>query len=160
MKNEKSSKIKIVATNRKVYRDYDIIERYDAGIILCGNEVKSLRTHGCSIDESFARVENNEVFLYNMHIPEFEKSSYFKPDPKRVRKLLLHKKEIERLFGLTQKKGFTIIPLKVFFTERGLAKVEIALAKGRLLYDKRKKIKEEIVNRYIQRVLKRYHKKS
>ncbi|MCM8819452.1 MAG: SsrA-binding protein SmpB [Candidatus Omnitrophica bacterium] len=152
--------MKVVATNRKAYRDYDIIERYEAGIVLCGNEVKSLRTRGCSINESFARVENGEIFLYNMHIPEFEKSSYFKPDPKRIRKLLLHKKEIERLFGLTQRKGFTIIPLKVFFSERGFAKVEIALVKGRPLYDKRKKIKEEIVSRHVQRILKRYNKKS
>jgi SsrA-binding protein len=159
MKEDKDSKIKIVATNRKAKRDYHILEAHEAGIELRGNEVKSLRTKGCSLDESFARIERGEVFLYNMHIPEFEKSSYFKPDPRRIRKLLLHKKEIERFIGFTTQRGFTIIPLKVYFNEGGIAKVEIALAKGKLLYDKRKKIKEEIVERETQRALKKFYRK-
>jgi SsrA-binding protein len=150
--------MKIVATNKKAKYNYQIIEVYEAGIELRGNEVKSLRTKGCSLDESFVRIEKGEAFIYNMHIPEFDKSYYFKHDPKRIRKLLLHKKEIVRLSGLTTQKGFTIIPLKVYFNEKGLVKIEIALAKGRRRYDKRRKLKTEIVQREIQRTLKRFRK--
>ena len=150
--------MKIVSTNRKARRDYQIIETLEAGIELKGNEVKSLRTRSCSIDESFARVDRGELFLYNMHIPEFEKSSFFKPEPKRIRKLLLHKKEIKRLIGLTTQRGFTIIPLKVYFNDKGIAKIEIALAKGKHVFDKRKKIKEEIVKRETQRSLKKFYR--
>jgi len=152
------SKLKIVATNRKARRDYTIIEVFEAGMELLGNEVKSLRTKNCSIEESFGRIENNEVFIYNMHVSEYSKTSYFAPDPKRKRKLLLHKKEIERLAGLTSQRGFTVIPLKVYFNPRGIAKVEIALAKGRLLYDKRKKIREEMTDRDTERELRRFSK--
>ncbi|HDN85999.1 MAG TPA: SsrA-binding protein SmpB [Candidatus Omnitrophica bacterium] len=151
--------MKVVATNRKARRDYQILEVYEAGIELKGMEVKSLRTMGCSIDDSFASVEGGEVYLHNMHIPEFTKASYFKLDPKRIRKLLLHKKEIKRLQGLTTQKGLTLIPLKVYFNERGLAKVEMALAKGRKLFDKRKKIKEEIAKREAEHTLKKYYKR-
>jgi SsrA-binding protein len=153
---KKDSAFKVVATNRKARKEYQILETQEAGIALRGTEVKSLRTKGCSIDDSFGRLEQGEVYLYNMHIPEFEKSSYFKPDPKRVRKLLLHKKEIERLIGFMIQRGFTMIPLRVYFNERGMAKVEIALAKGRLLYDKRRKIKEAIADREAERELKRF----
>lgn len=148
--------MKIISTNRKARRDFNIGETYEAGIELKGNEVKSLRVRSCSIDESFARMEAGEVFLYNMHIPEFEKSFYFKPDPKRVRKLLFHKKEIKRLVGLTAQRGFTLIPLKVYFNDRGIAKVEISLAKGKHVFDKRKKIKENIIKKDIARSMKRY----
>ena len=148
--------MKVIATNRKAKRDYQIVETYEAGIELKGNEVKSLRTKSCSLDDSFARIERGEVFAYNIHIPEFDKSSYFKPSPKRTRKLLFHKREIKRLIGLTTQKGFTLIPLKVFFNDRGIVKLDIALAKGRHSYDKRKKIKEEIVEKEAQRALKRF----
>jgi SsrA-binding protein len=151
--------VKIISTNRKAKYHYHILETYEAGIELKGSEVKSLRNRSCSIDESFVRIEAGEAFIYNMHIPEFEKTSYFKVDPKRTRKLLLHKKEIKRLSGLVTQKGFTIIPLKAYFNQRGLAKVEIALCKGRKYYDKRKKIKEEIMQRETQRILKRFGKK-
>ncbi|UCD15879.1 MAG: SsrA-binding protein SmpB [Candidatus Omnitrophota bacterium] len=147
--------MKVVSTNRKARHNYQITETYEAGIELKGNEVKSLRARSCSIEEGFALIEGGEAFLYNMHIPEFEKSSYFKSEPKRVRKLLFHKKEIKRLFGLTAQRGFTLIPLKVYFNDKGIVKVEIALAKGRHLVDKRKKIKEEIVKKEIKRTLKR-----
>lgn len=146
--------MKIVANNKKAQKDYQVIEKYEAGIELRGNEVKSLRTMSCSINESFARIERGEVFIYSMHIPEFEKSSYFKPSPKRTRKLLLHRTEIKRLTGLTTQRGFTLIPLKVYFNERDLVKVEIGLAKGRHSYDKRKKLKEEMVEKETQRALK------
>ncbi len=151
--------MKVVATNRKAKHDYAIAESFDAGLELKGNEVKSLRSNSCSLDDSFGRLENNELFLYNMHIPEFQKSSYFKSDPKRVRKLLVHKKEIKRLIGLTLQKGYTLIPLKVYFNQRGIAKVEIALAKGRHSYDKRKKLKDKIAKQETERTLKRFYKK-
>ncbi len=151
--------MKVVATNRKARRDYQIIETYEAGIELKGNEVKSLRTKSCSLNDSFARIEAGELFLYNMHVPEFGKSSFFKAEPTRQRKLLVHKKELRKFTGLTVQKGFTIVPLKVYFNDRGKAKVELALAKGRHVYDKKKKLKEEIIERETQRVLKRARKK-
>jgi SsrA-binding protein len=151
--------MKIIATNRKARHNYNITETYEAGIELKGNEVKSLRTKGCSLEESFGRLEHNEVFLYNLHIPEYEKSFYFKPNPKRTRKLLLHRKEINRLIGLVAQRGFTLIPLKLYFNDQGIAKVEIALAKGKLLYDKRRKIKEEIAEKETRRALKAFRKR-
>lgn len=152
--------MKVVATNRKARRDYAIIESFEAGIQLRGNEVKSLRTKNCSLDDSFGRLERDELFLYNLHIPEFVKSSHFKSEPKRVRKLLVHKKELKKLIGLTLQKGYTLIPLKVYFSQRGLAKVEMALTKGKHSYDKRKKIKEGITKREAERALKRFQRKS
>jgi len=149
---------KIAATNRKARRDYHIIETYEAGIELKGNEVKSLRTKGCTLNDSFARIERGELFLYNAHIPEFEKSSFFKPEPKRTRKLLIHKKEIKKLVGLTVQRGLTLIPIKIYFNERGRVKVEIALARGKHTFDKRKKIKDDIVERETQRALKRFRR--
>ena len=146
--------MKIVTTNRKAKHDYKILEVYDAGIVLNGNEVKSLRINGASIDESFCRVEEGEVLVYSMHIPEFIKASYFRPDPRRPRKLLLHKNEIKKLFGATTQKGSTIIPLKVYFNDKGLAKIEIGIARGVHRYDKRRKIKEEIVKRESAQALK------
>jgi len=151
-------KKRVISTNRKAKHNYDILEVYEAGIELKGSEVKSLRCRQCSIDESFARIEQGEVFLYNMHIAEFNKSSYFKPDPKRVRKLLLHKREIKRLLGLVTLKRLTLIPLKVYFNQRGIAKVELALAKGRRSYEKKKKIKENIAKEEAERALRRFYK--
>jgi SsrA-binding protein len=150
--------MKIAGTNRKARRDYEIIEVFEAGIELKGSEVKSLRTKACALDDSFARIEYGELFLYNMHIPEFEKSSFFKANPKRTRRLLVHKKEIKRLIGLTSQRGFTLIPLKAYFNERGIVKIEIALAKGKHIYDKRRKLREEIAERETHRALKRFHR--
>jgi len=152
--------MKPVATNRKGRRDYHITEVLEAGIELKGNEVKSLRTRSCSLEDSFARIEKEEIFLYNMHIPEFEKSSYFKTDPKRVRKLLVHKHEINKLIGLTLQRGFTIIPLKVYFNVKDRVKVEIALAKGKHTYDKRKKLRDDVVKKEAQRDMKNYLRKG
>ncbi|MFH1504013.1 MAG: SsrA-binding protein SmpB [Candidatus Omnitrophota bacterium] len=149
--------MKIVAANKKAGRNYHIMEAFEAGIELRGNEVKSLRAKSCSLDDSFARVEREELFLYNMHIPEFEKSSFFKTEPKRIRKLLVHKKEIKKLIGFTTQKGLTIIPLKIYFNDKGLAKVEVALAKGKHTFDKRKKLKEKAVQKETQRALKKFH---
>ena len=147
--------MKLIATNRKAKHDFEILETFEAGIALKGSEVKSLRSGHCSIKESFARVEKEEVYLYNMNIPEFSKSSFFKADPLRVRKLLLHKRQIKKLLGVTSQKGYTLIPLKIYFTDKGLVKIELALAKGKKLYDKRRKIKEKITEKEMQKYLKR-----
>ncbi|MFA5336728.1 MAG: SsrA-binding protein SmpB [Candidatus Omnitrophota bacterium] len=150
--------MKIIATNRKARRDYEILETYEAGIELKGTEVKSLRTRGCSIEEAFARIDGGEIFAYNLNIPEYEKSFYFRAAPKRIRKLLLHKKEIKRLIGLTTQKGLTLIPLKIYFNDNNLVKIEISLAKGKLLHDKRRKIREDIADRETRRELKKFNK--
>ena len=150
---------KIAATNRKARRDYHIVETYEAGIELKGNEVKSLRTKSCTLNDSFARIERGELFLYNAHIPEFEKSSFFKSEPKRTRKLLVHKKEIKKLVGLTIQRGLTLIPTKIYFNERGRVKVEIALARGKHTFDKRKKLKDDIIKRETQKALKNFRKR-
>jgi SsrA-binding protein len=148
--------MKIIATNRKARRDYQILESFEAGIALHGAEVKSLRTRSCSIEEAFVKVEAEETYIYNMHISEFTKSSFFKEDPKRTRKLLLHKRQITKLIGQTSQRGLTIIPLKIYFNQKGLVKIEVALAKGRRIYDKRRKIKEEITDRETRRELKKH----
>lgn len=129
----------MIANNKKAYHDYEIIEKYEAGIALAGTEVKSLRMGKCSIKEAFIRVENREMIIYGMHISPYEKGNLFNRDPLRVRKLLLHKNEILKIFGKTREKGFTIIPLKVYFSG-SLVKVEIALARGKKIYDKRDSI--------------------
>jgi len=149
---------KIVATNRKARHDYQILETYEAGVELKGNEVKSLRTRGCVLNDSFARIEREELFLYNAHIPEFEKSSFFRPEPKRTRRLLVHKKEIKKLEGFINQRGLTLIPTKVYFNERGRIKVEIALVRGKHTFDKRKKLKDDIIDRETQRALKKFHR--
>jgi len=149
---------KAVATNRKARHNYHIVETYEVGIELKGNEVKSLRTKGCTLNDSFARIERGELFLYNAHIPEFEKSSFFRPEPTRTRKLLAHKKEIKKLESLTVQRGLTLIPTKVYFNQQGRAKVEIALARGKHTFDKRKKLKDDITERETQRALKRFRK--
>ena len=131
----------VVATNRKAFRDYLIIEKCEAGIELCGTEVKSLRAGQASLEEGFARVENGEVFLHDVHIAPYAQGNVFNRDPRRRRKLLLHRDEIRRLFGKTTLRGLTLIPLRVFFNQRGLAKVELALCRGRKLYDRREELK-------------------
>ena len=130
---------KLVANNKKAYHDYFIEDTYEAGIALSGTEVKSLRMGRCSIKESFIRIEKGEVFIYGMHISPYEKGNIFNKDPLRVRKLLLHRRLISKLVGQIAEKGYTLVPLKVYFTG-SLAKVEIGLAKGKKLYDKRQDI--------------------
>lgn len=152
--------MKIIATNRKARRDYEILETYEAGVELKGTEVKSLRTKGCSIEEAFGRIENGELFVYNLNIPEYEKSSYFKAKPTRIRKLLLHKKEIKRLIGLTSQRGLTLVPLKIYFNDKNFVKLEISLAKGKLIHDKRRKIKEELADREVRREMKKFNRKN
>lgn len=144
---------KLIANNKKAYHDFFILDTYEAGIALAGTEVKSLRMGKCSIKESFIRIENGEIFLYGMHISPYEKGNIFNKDPLRVRKLLLHKAEINKLLGKIKEKGMAIVPLKVYFSG-SLVKVEIGLAKGKKLYDKRDDIAKKDQKREAERDFK------
>ncbi|MBR4768281.1 MAG: SsrA-binding protein SmpB [Lachnospiraceae bacterium] len=144
---------KLIANNKKAYHEYFIEETFECGIALVGTEVKSLRQGSCSLKEAFIKIRDHEAFVYGMHIAPYEKGNLFNKDPLRVRKLLLHKKEIVRLFTKTQEKGFTIVPLEVYFKD-GLVKVLIALAKGKKLYDKREAIAKNDADREIERAVK------
>lgn len=144
---------KLVANNKKAYHDYFIEEKIETGIVLHGTEVKSLRMGKCSVKESFIRIENGEVFIYGMHISPYEKGNIFNKDPLRVRKLLLHKTEINKIAGKLAEKGYTLVPLQVYFKD-GKAKVEIGLAKGKKLYDKRQDIAKKDQRRESEREFK------
>ncbi len=144
---------KLIANNKKAYHDFFILDTYEAGIALHGTEVKSLRMGKCSIKESFIRIENGEVFIYGMHISPYEKGNIFNKDPLRVRKLLLHKSEINKLLGKIKEKGMSVVPLKVY-PKGSLVKVEIGLAKGKKLYDKRDDIAKKDQQREAQRDFK------
>jgi SsrA-binding protein len=140
----------IVATNKKARHNFIVLDSFEAGIELKGTEVKSLREHKANMEDSFARIDKNELFIYNLHISPYKYGSYTNVDSKRRRRLLVHRKEINRLVGETSQKGFTLIPLKIYFTH-GIAKVELALAKGKKLYDKREAIKLREVKRDVAR---------
>ena len=144
---------KLIANNKKAYHDYFIEEKYEAGISLHGTEVKSMRMGKCSIKESFIRIENGEVLIYGMHISPYEKGNIFNKDPLRVKKLLLHKKEINKMLGKIAEKGYTLVPLRVYF-KGSLAKVEIGLAKGKKLYDKRQDIAKKDQRREAEKEFK------
>ena len=131
----KTTGIKLIANNKKAFHDYFIEDTYEAGISLAGTEVKSLRMGKCSIKESFIRVERGEIYIYGMHISPYEKGNIFNKDPLRERKLLMHRYEINKLKGKIQEKGYTLVPLQVYF-KGSLVKVEIGLARGKKLYDK------------------------
>lgn len=148
------SESKVVATNRKARHDYHIEETFEAGLVLTGTEVKSIRQGRLNLKDSFARVEDGEVFLYNMHVSPYSHGNRWNHDPTRTRKLLLRKDEIRRLVGKVQQQGFTLVPLKVYFTPRGWAKVELALARGKKLWDKRQAIAERDARREAQRAAK------
>lgn len=148
-----NSDIRMIANNKKAYHDYFILEKYEVGIVLHGTEVKSLRMGKCSIKESFIRVENGEMYIYGMHISPYEKGNIFNKDPLRVRKLLLHKKEINKIFGKMKEQGITIVPLQVYF-KGSLVKLEIGLAKGKKMYDKREDIAKKDQRREAQREFK------
>lgn len=145
--------VKLIANNKKAYHDYFIEDQYEAGIELFGTEVKSIRMGKCSIKESFIRVEKGEVYLYGMHINPYEKGNLFNKDPLRVRKLLLHRSEIRKLSMKLAEKGYTLVPLKVYF-KGSLVKVETGLAKGKKLYDKRDDIAKKDQRREVERELK------
>jgi SsrA-binding protein len=145
---------KIVCQNRKARYDYFIEEVMEAGIVLSGPEVKSLREGRASLTDSYARVRKGEVFLYNLHISPYPYAHHMELDPERPRKLLFHKKEIKRLIGKTEEKGYTLIPIKVYFS-KGWAKVTLALAKGKRKHDKRQAIKERELKREMDEAKKR-----
>ena len=130
---------KLIANNKKAYHDFFIDETYECGIALHGTEVKSMRMGKCSIKEAFVRIEDGEVFVYGMHVSPYEKGNIFNKDPLRVKKLLLHKYEINKLLGKIKEKGYTLVPSQVYFKD-GKVKVEIGLARGKKLYDKREGI--------------------
>ena len=144
---------KLIANNKKAYHDYFILDTYEAGIALHGTEVKSLRMGKCSIKESFVKIEKGEVYIYGMHISPYEKGNIFNKDPLRVRKLLLHGYEINKLIGKIQQKGCTLVPLKVYF-KGSLVKVEIGLARGKKLYDKRADIAKKDQKREAEKEFK------
>ncbi len=146
-------KIKLVANNKKAYFDYFIEEKYEAGIALHGTEVKSLRMGKCSVKESFLRIQNGEVYIYSMHISPYEKGNIFNKDPLRVRKLLLHKYEINKILGKLVTKGYTLVPLQVYF-KGSLVKLEIGLARGKKLYDKREDIAKKDMRREAEKDFK------
>lgn len=145
--------MKLVANNKKAYHDFFIEETYEAGIVLHGTEVKSLRMGKCSIKEAFIRIENGEIYIYGMHISPYEKGNIFNKDPLRIKKLLLHKQQIRKLAGSSSEKGYTVVPLKVYFSN-GRAKIEIGLAKGKKLYDKRQDIARKDQKREAEKELK------
>ena len=149
----KESGIRLIANNKKAYHDYFIEDTYEAGIELAGTEVKSLRMGKCSIKESFIQIEHGEVFIYGMHISPYEKGNIFNKDPLRVRKLLLHFYEIRKIEGKIREKGYTLVPLKVYF-KGSLVKVEIGVAKGKKLYDKRQDIAKKDQRRETEREFK------
>ncbi|MBQ1312266.1 MAG: SsrA-binding protein SmpB [Blautia sp.] len=149
----KKKGMNLIANNKKAYHDYFIESEYEAGIALAGTEVKSLRMGKCSIKEAFVRVEKKEVLIYGMHISPYEKGNIFNKDPLRVRKLLLHRYEINKLEALVREKGVTLVPLRVYFKD-SLVKVEIGVARGKKLYDKRQDIAEKDQRRETERDFK------
>ncbi len=144
---------KVISTNRKARHDYHIEESFEAGIVLTGTEVKSIRNARVNLKDSYARVEGGELLLYNMHISPYEQGNRFNHDPLRIRKLLMHKAEISRLSGKTNEKGYALIPLKIYFSG-GLIKIELGLGRGKKLYDKRRDIAERDSQREVERAFK------
>jgi SsrA-binding protein len=142
--------IKVMAQNKKARHDYHIEESFEVGIVLTGTEIKSIRAGKANLKESFARIHNGEVFLHNMHISHYEQGNQFNHEPLRTRKLLLNRKEISRLIGITKEKGYSLVPLRIYL-KRGFAKLELALAKGKKLYDKRETLKKKDAQREIER---------
>lgn len=144
---------KLIANNKKAYHDYFIDEKFECGIELFGTEVKSLRMGKCSVKEAFIRIERGEVFAHGMHVNPYEKGNIFNKDPLRVKKLLLHRSEIDKLEGKIREKGYTLVPLRVYF-KGSLAKIEIGLARGKKLYDKRQDIAKKDQKREVEREFK------
>lgn len=145
---------RLVATNRKARHDYHVEETYEAGLVLTGTEVKALREGRANLRDSFARIERGEVFLYNAHISPYSHGNRWNHEPTRTRKLLLHKDEIRRLAGKVQQQGLTLVPLELYFNERGVAKVLLALARGKKLWDKRRDIARREAEREAERAVK------
>jgi len=145
---------KLLANNKKARHDYFIEEVYEAGLVLTGTEIKSVRQGRVNLKESYAKIQAGEVFIYNMHISPYEQGNRYNVDPLRERKLLLHKQEIRKLIGYTTQKGLTLVPLQVYLNEKGLVKMEIAVARGKKLYDKREDIAKRDAGRRMERMMK------
>lgn len=145
-----------ITVNRKAFHDFHIFEKYTAGIVLFGTEIKSIRKGSVNLKDSFAKIEENEIWLYSCHISPYEQGNRYNKEPERKRKLLLNKKEILKMSGKIKKEGYTIIPLELFIAENGFAKLEIGLAKGKKLYDKREDLTKKSQNRDIQRAMKNH----
>ena len=156
MKKEKAPAFKNIAVNKKAFHDYEIIEKYDAGIALLGSEVKSIREGRVSFKDSYVEIRSQEAFLVSTHIAAYPNATYNNHEPERVRKLLLHRQELKKLDRKIKTRGITIVPLRMYLTPKGLVKIEIALAKGKRLYDKKQKIKEKDIQRDVDREMKRY----
>jgi SsrA-binding protein len=154
MGKETEDQYKVVATNRKAYHDYFIEEKFEAGMVLKGTEVKSLRDRRVNLQDSYASVKEGEVFLHHCHISPYSHGNLMNHDPIRTRKLLLHRKEINKLLGKTQQKGLTLVPLRIYFSARGRAKVELGLAKGKKQHDRRASIKAREAGREVERAMK------
>lgn len=142
--------IKVVAQNKKARHDYHIEETFETGLVLTGTEIKSIRAGKANLKESFARIQNGEVFLHNMHVSPYEQGNQFNHDPLRTRKLLMNRKEINKLIGITKEKGYSLVPLSMYL-KRGFCKLELALARGKKLYDKRETLKKKDAQRDIER---------
>ena len=155
MSEKKTTGQKIVAKNKKAFHDFHIDQTLEAGLVLSGPEVKSVRAGKVNLRDGYAQLKNGEVFLYNVHISPYAWATHLAQDPLRVRKLLLHRREIRKLIGTLHEKGVALIPLKIYFITNGKAKVELALARGKKLYDKRTALKEKESNREMARSLRR-----
>jgi SsrA-binding protein len=145
---------KIISTNRKAHRDYSVLEAVECGIELKGSEVKSIRAGRINLEDSFARIDNGQVILYNVHISPYEQASYLNVDPVRPRRLLLHKNQIRKLNGQAVQRGLTLVPLRAYFNEHGFVKIELALCKGKKSYDKREDIRRREADLGMRRILK------
>lgn len=149
--------MKIVAKNKKAFFDYEILEKYEAGVVLSGSEVKSIRAGRVNLKDSFIKIVKGEAFLFHAHISHLQTThAFFKPNERRERKLLLHRKEIDKLLGKITQEGLTLVPLVLYFNKRNKVKIEIALAKGKNLHDKRETLKRKILDREAQMALKNY----
>jgi len=148
-----------IATNRKAHRDYTILEALECGIELKGSEVKSLRLGKMNMEDSFARIENNEVILYNTHISPYVEASYLNVEPTRPRRLLLRRNQISKLAGQVAQRGFTLVPLKAYFNDRGFVKIELAICKGKKIYDRREDMKRRETDLEMRRAIKNRRRK-
>lgn len=149
---------KILANNKKAFHDYFIEDRYEAGIVLTGTEIKSMRMGRLNLKDSYARIDGGEIFLYNLHISPYEQGNRYNQDPTRPRKLLLHKQEIRKLIGLTAQKGLTLVALSIYLNEDGRAKAEIGVARGKKNYDKRNDLAQKDSERKMEQAMKKNFK--
>ena len=147
---------KLIANNKKARHDYFIEDTYEAGMVLTGTEIKSIRLGRVNIKESYARIENSEIVIHGMHISPYEQGNRFNVDPLRTRKLLLHKQEIKKLIGLTTLKGLTLVPLNIYINEKGIAKMELAVARGKKIYDKREDMARRDSDKKMRQAIKKY----